>query len=198
LARPFSKNTFGSAMLIHVKELSAESTDLHEVKDSDWLSAALLGPAARPAPGAKLDVSVRAHAYSDNVFLQGNLKTELILLCSRCATEWMQPTDYPFTLTLSPAHAETREEKEEVELTRDDVEFNYYSTEKIDLDPTVREELILQTPEFPLCKTDCKGLCPTCGVDLNKTTCACKREEEQPPAVDPRFAALAKIQLKKS
>jgi uncharacterized protein len=180
-------------MLIHIKELSSESSDLHEVKDTEWLAASLTGPAARPAPGAKLDVSVRAHAYGGNVFIQGHLKTELILQCARCATEWMQPTEYDFQQTLSPAHAETPEEKEEVELTRDDVDFNYYTGERVDLDPTLREELILQTPEFPLCKADCKGLCPNCGADLNKTTCQC----EAPGKVDPRFAALQKIQIKK-
>ena len=54
----------------------------------------------------------------------------------------------------------------------------------IDLRPAVREGWILAVPSFVLCREDCKGLCPTCGVDRNTTACAC------PEHGDPRWAAL--------
>jgi uncharacterized protein len=41
----------------------------------------------------------------------------------------------------------------------------------IDLEPVVREYLLIEIPISPLCKPDCKGLCPICGEDLNQTTC---------------------------
>jgi uncharacterized protein len=43
----------------------------------------------------------------------------------------------------------------------------------IDLDPAIREEVILEYPIKPLCKDDCQGLCPKCGEDLNKGECSC-------------------------
>jgi uncharacterized protein len=44
----------------------------------------------------------------------------------------------------------------------------------IDLDPDIREELILDYPINPLCKADCRGLCAKCGKDLNDAKCDCK------------------------
>lgn len=184
-------------MLIKVKELSAESIDLREVKDFEWLAASLAGASARPAPAAKVDVSARVHSISGNVFVQAAMKTALLLQCARCATEWMQPTEYAFSLTLSPAMAETPEEAEEVELTKDDVDFTYYSGDSIDLDTSLREELILQTPEFPLCKPECNGLCPSCGIDLNKSTCRCAPPVAATAIAESPFAVLRTLQLKK-
>jgi uncharacterized protein len=57
--------------------------------------------------------------------------------------------------------------------------------DRIDLEPLAREALTLDLPLAPLCAEDCRGLCPTCGADLNQGDCDC------PPAdADPRWAAL--------
>ena len=57
--------------------------------------------------------------------------------------------------------------------------------DSIDLEPLAREALTLDLPLAPLCRDDCRGLCPTCGADLNLGDCDCP-----PPAADPRWAAL--------
>jgi uncharacterized protein len=56
----------------------------------------------------------------------------------------------------------------------------------IDLRPAVREQWLLAVPAFTLCRDDCRGLCPSCGVDLNAGDCGC------PPqiSVDSRWDAL--------
>ncbi len=60
----------------------------------------------------------------------------------------------------------------------------------IDLELLAREALVLDLPLAPLCREDCRGLCPTCGADLNQGDCDC------PPAeVDPRWAALDVLHL---
>ena len=57
--------------------------------------------------------------------------------------------------------------------------------DRVDLEPLAREALTLDLPLAPLHAEDCRGLCPTCGADLNEGDCDC------PPAeVDPRWAAL--------
>ena len=57
--------------------------------------------------------------------------------------------------------------------------------DSIDMEPLIREALLLDLPLAPLCSPDCRGLCPTCGADLNLGPCGC------PPATaDPRWAAL--------
>jgi uncharacterized protein len=62
---------------------------------------------------------------------------------------------------------------------------------KVDLSPRIRDEVILAVPQYPLCSPDCKGLCPICGANLNKTTC--EHYQTQQPSrkeVDPRWDVL--------
>ncbi len=60
----------------------------------------------------------------------------------------------------------------------------------IDLEPLVRDALVLELPLAPLCDTECRGLCPTCGVDRNESTCDCTFD-----SLDPRWAALRSLDL---
>jgi uncharacterized protein len=65
----------------------------------------------------------------------------------------------------------------------------YYDGQTIDLTNRVIETIILSVPEVPLCKEDCKGLCPICGIDLNENPDhSCETEE-----IDPRFVTLKKL-----
>jgi uncharacterized protein len=52
----------------------------------------------------------------------------------------------------------------------------------------MREQFYLALPMKPLCRADCKGLCPMCGTNLNRGTCDCKREWK-----DPRLSALKEL-----
>jgi uncharacterized protein len=58
---------------------------------------------------------------------------------------------------------------------------------EIDLGDAVREELILAAPEFPLCREECRGLCPRCGTNLNQGPCDCR------PETDLRWKALESL-----
>ena len=60
----------------------------------------------------------------------------------------------------------------------------------IDLLELAREQIILSLPEKPLCDEECKGLCTSCGADLNEETCTC-----EPEPADPRMAVLAGLKL---
>lgn len=63
-----------------------------------------------------------------------------------------------------------------------------YSGKEIDLDPVLREQLILALPPYPVCQEGCKGLCPVCGGNLNEHECGCDRK-----VPDPRWAGLDKF-----
>ena len=60
----------------------------------------------------------------------------------------------------------------------------------VDVTPAVREELILAVPQYVVCRDDCRGLCPSCGHDLNAGPCGCA------PATDLRWQALAALKGK--
>lgn len=59
--------------------------------------------------------------------------------------------------------------------------------DEIDLIPALREQWLLEVPAFAECRPDCKGLCPTCGADLNAGACGCA------PTIDARWDALRKL-----
>ena len=67
-----------------------------------------------------------------------------------------------------------------------------YSGKTIDVAPALREQILLAVPPSPVCDEACKGLCPTCGKDLNAADCGCEKT-----TIDPRWAALKSIQLEK-
>jgi uncharacterized protein len=87
---------------------------------------------------------------------------------------------------------ERRGEEREATFDPETVDEETYEGKQIDLAPAVREQILLSVPASPVCREDCSGLCPRCGKDLNEGDCGCDRT-----AIDPRWAALKGIQLKK-
>jgi uncharacterized protein len=57
--------------------------------------------------------------------------------------------------------------------------------DQLDLEPLVRDAVLLELPQAPLCREACAGLCPTCGINRNEGTCTCVTD-----STDPRWAAL--------
>jgi uncharacterized protein len=66
---------------------------------------------------------------------------------------------------------------ENVELTAHDADKVYYRGPQIDLAVGIREAIMLSQPIMQLCKEDCQGLCPVCGINLNSQSCSCKKEK---------------------
>ena len=93
---------------------------------------------------------------------------------------------------LRPLHGELHCEVRELYRPRspaegDDPDEDTYPLvgDQLDLRLLVRDALLLELPLAPLCRPDCRGLCPVCGVDRNEVTCSCSGA-----ARDPRWAAL--------
>lgn len=77
------------------------------------------------------------------------------------------------------------------ELTSAELHRELYTGETIDITPVVRDTILLAVPLAPVCRDDCRGLCPVCGTNLNYNQCACVREE-----VSAWKQALAKLKQK--
>ncbi len=118
--------------------------------------------------------------------LIGSVKTTLELPCSRCLEPYTLPVDQRFDLRYQPHAQNTGEGEREIE--EDDLTTAFYENDEIDLGQLMREQFYLALPMKPLCGDDCKGLCPVCGANLNRTTCECKRDW-----ADPRLAALKQL-----
>jgi uncharacterized protein len=123
------------------------------------------------------------------VHVRGSVGAEIEVSCDRCLAPARVPVEAEFDLSYDPPDAD--EAGENTELQPDDLVTSVYTGESLDMDELVREQLLLALPTRSLCRAECQGLCPTCGVDLNKQRCDCAPKE-----IDPRWAALAA--LKKS
>jgi uncharacterized protein len=71
-----------------------------------------------------------------------------------------------------------------------DLDEEPFDGHTLDLEPTLREQILLALPMDTLCGESCRGLCPSCGENLNDATCDC-----QPDMADPRWAKLRELKL---
>ena len=132
-----------------------------------------------------LDALIRK--VEEEITVEARLKAEVEMPCSRCLKEHRQQIDEAFEVIYLP-EPEEQENIDELELGETDLNVEYYTGDIIDLTELAREQLLLVLPIKPLCKEDCAGLCPSCGLDLNEGTCSCPKE-----VFDPRFSVLRKL-----
>ena len=114
--------------------------------------------------------------------MAGDFDATARLTCSRCLEPLVVRVHPPVAVQLVPP---PRVRRAEVELSPDDLETDFYAGESLDLSALLRSETDLALPMKPLCRPECQGLCPGCGVNRNLGPCRC-----QPRAVDSRLAPL--------
>ncbi|WP_168122288.1 DUF177 domain-containing protein [Paenibacillus sp. HB172176] len=130
-----------------------------------------------------LHVSLEVTGHEGYITAEGMLTADLELACSRCLEPVKERVSIPFFEQFAPAaKEETDGEAEEAEADNDFVEV---AGDRLNLLPYLEEALQLFMPFAPLCDQNCKGLCQTCGQNLNEKACGCNNER-----VDVRFAAL--------
>ena len=113
----------------------------------------------------------------------GHVTSELELTCGRCLEPFMLPLATDFDLGFVPRIENVGEGEKEVR--EDDLTTAFYGDDQIDLSELMAEQFQLALPMKPLCVETCKGLCPSCGTNLNTGSCDCSQKWE-----DPRLAAL--------
>jgi uncharacterized protein len=142
-------------------------------------------------PGARLRGRVDI-VDGTTVHVRGRLSANVRVECGRCLERYAVPLDQELDLFYLPRGVDRpqEQEEEEVELTDRDVVVGYYDGDELDLGDVVREQIFLTLPLKRLCRADCRGLCLTCGRNLNLGDCSCP-----PPEVpeDPRLAPLRKL-----
>lgn len=132
---------------------------------------------------------LRLDKVGNEIFVRGYTAAEIELTCSRCLNSFRKEVSLDISLAYHPLSELKGDEV--YELHDEEMEVDFYSGDEIDIDSLIEEELILSIPMKPLCREDCRGLCPNCGADLNISSCECPME-----AMDERFAILKKL-LKK-
>jgi len=112
----------------------------------------------------KLDASLVDGA----LLVTGRLWTKGRVRCSRCLQEFSHPLEITEFVSHTPIG----------------------TADIVDLTPEIRETILLEIPQKPLCKEDCRGLCPVCGADWNQQTCDCSKRSGEI-----RWAGLDKLEF---
>ena len=108
-----------------------------------------------------------SYVYDGKAFtVEGKAQAYINTFCARCTKPFVERIDFSLT---------ERFVKGEDNATDD--ETYPYSGDELLLDKAVLDNLFLELPIASVCREDCKGLCPVCGVDRNTTTCDCTIEE---------------------
>ena len=130
-----------------------------------------------------------AYPFITPVHLEGEVKNRagvvelhytaqftLSLACDRCLTDFTRDYTLPFSEILV-SNGDTNEDE-------------YIAAEDgmLDMDALAVSDILLTLPSKQLCRDDCKGLCPMCGMNLNNGVCQCKKKE-----IDPRLQALGDL-----
>lgn len=131
----------------------------------------------------KMDV---AKAGGDTFLVTGEVTTRLEMACSRCLEPFEIAVQVPFELRYVPFSENSGEGEREI--AQDDLITAYYREGMLDIGELLREQFQLALPMKPLCSDACRGLCPQCGANLNRTDCGCT-----PAWDDPRLAPLKNL-----
>jgi uncharacterized protein len=97
-------------------------------------------------------------------FWHGRLEGRVRSVCRRCLTEFVMPVEQSVEVVFS-ADPDLQDDPSVYPLAEPLTE--------VDVRPAVREEFALAVDAYPLCRQDCRGLCPRCGADLNRGACEC-------------------------
>ena len=120
---------------------------------------------------------VKVTRTPQGILLQVTLKTYTDLDCVRCLTKFQQALNIEFTELYAFSQRYIT-----------DSGLLMPETGIIDLTPLLREYILLEIPISPLCRPDCKGLCPICGNNLNESSCT-----HEDNSGDPRLASLKSL-----
>jgi uncharacterized protein len=134
--------------------------------------------------GADLHLDLRLESVSEGVLVSGTITGPLEGECGRCLVAINEELAVPVQELFAYENSTTDE-------TTDDDEVGRMQGDLIDLEPSLRDVVVLALPVNPVCREDCPGLCPECGVRWDELPAGHSHEQ-----VDPRWATLGNLDLK--
>jgi uncharacterized protein len=188
-------------MRVKIEEIRDAGLQTKKEMSLELLGAALEGSGFRPLE--PLSVSASLRKVSRGVLLEGKFTARVVAECKRCLTESKLELPVSFSINLVPeslARSEGLLDKDEEDdkghgesggsFALERAEEELFDGKVIDLEPIVREQVLLALPMNAVCREDCRGLCVKCGQNLNEKQCGCETT-----FVDPRLAVLKNIKL---
>ncbi|MCJ7579593.1 MAG: DUF177 domain-containing protein [Candidatus Aminicenantes bacterium] len=159
-------------MIIEIDRLSEEELKISQ--NFDFLSTDLVDENVVFRKPVHADISIKR--IEEEIFIKGQVTTQLSFICSRCLSPYEMPVDSQFDLIyLSEEIEELGEQLHEGDMNR-----FFYMSPAIDLLEVVLEQVNLTFPIKPLCSNDCQGLCPICGKIEKEGDCHCVTHDSDP------------------
>lgn len=133
-----------------------------------------------------VELALTVQQSGEEYFIQGSVAATVGVECARCLVSCDLPLagQVDFIVTT----AEVREQQATEAVDSEDYVVVDGNVLHADLTEVVRQGLVLELPMKPICRADCKGLCPECGANRNEKPCDCRPEQ-----VDPRWEGLKKL-----
>lgn len=163
-------------MIIRVSEIQRDGVT---ITDAAMLAGSLSDRACRLE-----HVALRLERDGVDVVVTGEVGATVSQTCSRCLEEFTTQVRPTLDVRVVPRPATGQD----AELGADDLDVDFYVNDELNLGRLVETETLLGLPMKPLCREECRGLCPTCGANRNTAPCACG---ERP--TDPRLVALRDV-----
>ncbi len=180
-------------MELLVDRLTEDPSELEFAGAADWLERWSADPELARALAQPARFRLQAHRMGEDLYIEGTAEGEFQLGCGRCLERYRQPVREPFRLVLEPAGSRVPADPEGAEtlardglVLSDELEAGWFRGSEVQLDHFFQEVLVAGLPQKPLCREECAGLCPSCGIDRNVESCECREERPHSP-----FAALA-------
>lgn len=176
-------------MRVRVDEIPESGRFLHFHWDEDRLSQFL--PPEDPFDlelVRPVNVDLEIQKRTDHIRITGTIHGVLRLSCHRCLKPFQWPLDE--TVDLFLVEEQKAPQDEEIEFDDEDLDFEFFDGETIEIDQLVAEQIFLGLPFKALCSEDCRGICPRCGVNLNDEECRC--------AADRKSSAFSQLEAIKS
>lgn len=131
-------------------------------------------------------VTGQVRLSGNQVFVNGRVDTRAQVECDRC----LQPVELPVSadFALEYITGSDYESSEGAALTEAEMSVSVFDGDAIDVDEIVKEQIVLAVPTRMLCREECKGICPECGIDKNTAECKCVTDN-----IDPRWAGLKNL-----
>jgi uncharacterized protein len=190
-----------ATLSVQLTDIPKEGLDLADEVQPDELG---LLPEEAEVSGP-LSLSAHLTNVGDHVYVEGVIDGSFVRECVRCLKRYDAYVEVPFTAayqvsdpTVRSRGRATKDSRQESVEERDSETSNqeddvyHCAGDRVELAEMLREHIILSTPMQPLCREECRGLCPVCGQDRNEHPCRCIEAAQKNP-----FAILQE-RLKKS
>ncbi len=133
-----------------------------------------------------VNVVLNLNRHPDHIRITGKIEGRFEVSCHRCLKPVELPLNEQVDIFLIAEEQDSVDEEKELE--REDLVYEFFDGEVIEIDQLVAEQIFLALPVKVLCSEECKGICPGCGANLNDEKCKCKVDDRKSP-----FAKLAAI-----